>query len=107
MVVKLSEKNEKLFEENIQFNKKFGELIATYRKNKGYSQDKLSGIMNFASNSISQIELGKRNCHVYNFLLLIYILDIPVEEVSKLIYNSTNIPENIYNSIKEEKNKNK
>lgn len=34
---------------------------------------------------------------------MIYILDVSVEDVSKLIYNSTNIPENIYNSMKEEK----
>lgn len=62
-----------------------GEVIAEFRKNKGLSQEVLSGLANIARTHLSAIERGERKPTLETLYRICCALDVSMEEVVKNI----------------------
>lgn len=100
----MGEKKDKLFKENQNFKTKFGFLITEHRMIKDLTQEQLGEIVNLADNTIGETERGNRNCHVYNFYLMIHALNIPKEVVIDFLYNPSYLPELVLDKLNQTKN---
>lgn len=71
-----------------------GEFIRQKRIDKGYSQEKLAGIVGFSRSYYTEIETGERNIAFLNFLRLVETLNIDTEELLQEIKNNTESMDN-------------
>jgi len=68
-----------------ELNKELSNLIFVYRKMKNITLEKLSELSGVDGRFIGMMERGKHSTLVSNYLKLAKALDIPVEEIAKII----------------------
>lgn len=78
--------------ENFVFNINVGKYIFEQRRMMGISQDTLASKISMVRQGVSELELGNRNCTLYNFYLLIHELNISEETVIKLLFDKKYLP---------------
>ena len=77
------------------FNKELGELILIYRRRKKLSQEKLGELVGLTRQTIGLIEAGIPDLTSYNTIMLIKVLEIPKEEVEKIVEDKLFKGENV------------
>lgn len=76
-------------------NKELGELILIYRRRKKLSQEKLGELVGLTRQTIGLIEAGIPDLTSYNMIMLIKVLEIPKEEVEKIVEDKMFKGENV------------
>lgn len=78
--------------ENFDFNSNIGKCLFNQRRMLGISQETVASKISMVRQGVSELELGNRNCTLYNFYLLIHELNISEETVIELLYDRKFLP---------------
>jgi transcriptional regulator with XRE-family HTH domain len=79
----MSKRNQKVHAALV--NKGFGERLATVRKTRNFSQSALGEVVGLSRGSISNIESGIQNVHLYQVFTFAHALNAPINEFIPLL----------------------
>ena len=83
---------EQMPKENFDFNINIGKCLFNQRRMLGISQETVASKISMVRQGVSELELGNRNCTLYNFYLLIHELNISEKTVIELLFDRKFLP---------------